>query len=465
MYRETRVPLAQVRDHVVNACRTSEPLGVFASGQHVYYLFLEQDGVLSATVTVGGMPLPSLAADLPLYDWHEREMRQKQGIILESHPDSRPLFFGCEGPPEALTAEGKGVSVVVVGPVHAGVIEPGRFTFSTGGETTIHLDAQFSYSHRNIERFLEGHDALEAAWYVGRICGGCSVARSWAYARALEQLAGVQCDEQSEYARVIFAEFERIYNHVFDLASCAAGAGYGRGQAVGLGLKERVLRLCADVAGHRLLFDAVQPGGVRFGVLRQPSSLRVDLSALRSDIDRFTEDLFENRSVMRRFEGSGVVTAQVARVFGAVGPARRASGGEIDVRSFSPYGAYRKLDVQRAGAYAGDVSARCSVKRAEIDESFRLVELALGELGNVPVSSPKEIAIGEGAMTAATEGPRGAETVSIECDRSGRLQRLHAISASYRNWPVVVRAMEGNIIPDFPLINKSFNLCYSCADR
>jgi Ni,Fe-hydrogenase III large subunit len=465
VYRETHIPLAQVRDCVEQACKTCEPLGAFASRRHVYYLFLEERGVLSATVPVGEMPLPSLTAGMPLYDWHEREMRQKQNILLESHPDSRPLFFGCGDPPKALTAEGKGINVVVVGPVHAGVIEPGRFTFSTGGETTIHLDAQFSYSHRDIERFLEGHDAFEAAWYVGRICGGCSVARSWAYARALEQLAGVDCDEQSDYGRLIFAELERIYNHVFDLASCAAGAGYGRSHAVGLGLKERMLRLCANVANHRLLFDAVQPGGVRSDVLRQPSSLRVDLSALRSDIDRFTEDLFENRSVLRRFNGSGIVAAEVARVFGAVGPARRASGGTMDVRSFSPYGAYRKLDVKRSGASAGDVTARCSVKRAEIEESFRLIQLALGELGSIPLPAPKDIAIGEGAMTAVTEGPRGAETVSIECDRSGRLERFHAISASYRNWPIAVRAMEGNIIPDFPLVNKSFNLCYACADR
>lgn len=465
MYREQQIPLPRVREHIVSAAQTSEPLGAFASAGRVYYLFLERQGVLGATVTLGGLPLPSLAADVPLYDWHEREMRQLQGIVLEAHPDPRPLFFGSDGPPRAMTAEGKGVNVVVVGPVHAGVIEPGRFTISTGGETTIHLDAQFSYSHRNLERFFEGRDAVKAAWHVGRICGGCSVSRSWAYACALEHLAGVECDEQSEYARLVFAELERIYNHVFDLSSCAAGAGYGRGQAAGLGLKERVLRLCSDIADHRLLFDAVQPGGVRPGVLQEPSSLQADLRVLRSEIGRFAEDLFENRTVMRRFEGAGVLTAEIARVFGAVGPARRASGGEIDVRLFSPYGVYGKLGINRAGARAGDVAARCSVKRDEIAESFRLIQLALGELGKSPVAPPKDVAIGEGAITTATEGPRGAETISIECDRAGRLKRLHAISASYRNWPVVVRAMEDNIFPDFPLVNKSFNLCYSCADR
>lgn len=464
-YRETRAPLAQVRDYVTNAARTSEPLGAFANGDCVRYLFLECAGVHAVTALLDREPLPSLASDLPLYDWHEREMRQKQGVTLHGHADARPLFIEDGNPPQARTARGEALSTVVVGPVHAGVIEPGRFTFTTGGETNLLLDSQFSFAHRDIERFLEGRDALQAAWHVARICGSCSVSRSWTYAGALEQLAGVECDRQSDYARLIFAELERLYNHLFDLGVSAAGAGYGRGQAIGLGLKERVMRLCASAGGHRLLFDAVQPGGVRESVLNERASLREELPALRSDVDRFIEELFENRSVMRRFEGAGSVNAKTARALGAVGPAARASGGTMDVRSFAPYGAYRHLDVRAAGARSGDVAARCSVKRDEIMESFRLLDLALTELGSAAIPPPKKFAAGEGAITAATEGPRGAETLSIECDRSGRLLRIHVISASYRNWPLVVRAQDGNIIPDFPLINKSFNLCYSCMDR
>jgi Ni,Fe-hydrogenase III large subunit len=466
MYRETSVALERVRDDILARATEAEPLGAYASADRVYYLFLEEQGVLSGTVTINSESrVSSLTPDLPLYDWHEREMRQMRGIVFDAHPDPRPLYFSCGEEPPALTAQGKGVSIVVVGPVHAGVIEPGRFTFSTGGETTIHLDAQLGYSHRNLERYFEGRDAVESAYYLGRICGGCSVARSWAYARALEQLAGFQCDEPSELARLTFAELERLYNHVFDLANCASAAGYGRGLTAGLGLKERILRLCGQVADHRLLFDAVQPGGVRANVLQSPQALRADLFALRSDIDRFTDELFDNGSVVRRFEGAGIVTAETARVFGAVGPARRASGGIIDVRTFSPYGAYRSLRVAPAIADGGDVLARCEVKRQEIGTSFILLDECLATLNDLAPSPSRSVHPGEGTMTGVVEGPRGAETVSIETDGRGRLRRLHAISASYRNWPIVVRAMEDNIIPDFPLINKSFNLCYSCADR
>lgn len=466
MYRETAVPLARLQERILTEASAREPLGAYASADRLYYLFLEEDGVLAATVTLGPQALvPSLTSTLPLFDWHEREMRQQQGILFAAHPDPRPLFAAGSEVPEALTAQGKGVSIVVVGPVHAGVIEPGRFTFSTGGETVIHLEAQLSYAHRGLERFLEGREAVEAAYYLGRLCGGCSAARSWAYARALEELAGSECADSAEHARVVFAELERLYNHLFDLASAASGAGYGRGLTVGLGLKERVLRLCAEAAGHRLLFDAICPGGVRDGVLRNPTELRAQLRAMRGEVDRFTGELFENGSVVRRFEGAGVLTPERARAFGAVGPARRASGGTIDVRNYAPYGDYRQLGVRPAHASAGDVFARCDVKRQELAESFRLLDESLAALEDAPPCIPQPLAPGQGNVTTVVEGPRGAESVSVETDARGRLLRLHAISASYRNWPVVVEAMEGNIMPDFPLINKSFNLCYSCADR
>ena len=163
------------------------------------------------------------------------------------------------------------------------IIEPGRFTFSCSGEAVLHLDAQLTYSHRGVESALEGRAALEAAPAVARICGGCSAARSWAYAIALEELAGFACDETSELARVVIGELERVHNHLFDLASSSAGAGYGVGQMAGMGLKEHALRLCALATGHRLLFDAIQPGGVRTGVVSDPETLRREIARLREE--------------------------------------------------------------------------------------------------------------------------------------------------------------------------------------
>jgi len=465
MYAEIAIAPERVRESVAELAEAAQALGAYASETSVRYLFLRPQGVLCATIDAGAGALPSMANEMPLYDWHEREMREKQGIAFDGHPDTRRLYIGDGPVPEAMTAQGEGVNVVVVGPVHAGIIEPGRFTFSTGGETTIHLDAQFSYGHRDIERALVGSDALEIAPLIARICGGCSVARSWSYARALESLAGVACDEATEYARVVLAELERLYNHVFDLANAASGAGYGRGLTVGLGLKERILQLCAAATQHRLMFDSIVPGGVRTGVLSDPQALRANLRAVRRDVERFAKELFENRSVVRRFGGAGLVDSQTARLFGACGPAARASGVELDVRTFCTYGAYAGLDVQIATAKGGDVLARCSVKRHEIAESFRLIDASLAVLGDTSIPDPQSVQCGAGRTTAALEGARGVETVSVEVSGDGTIERLHVISASYRNWPVVGRAMEGNIIPDFPLVNKSFNLCYSCMDR
>jgi len=467
VYRETAVDSTDLGSFVARTCVTHEPLGAYASTDRLNYLFVDADGVLGVTAqwARGESVSASVASEFPLFDWHEREMRDLHGVALSGLPNARALFITDGIVPPALTAEGKGVTIIVVGPVHAGIIEPGRFTFSSGGETVIYLDAQLSYSRRGVERFLEGRDAVAAAPQIARVCAACSASRSWAYARALEHLADVACDEQIEWARVVCAELERIYNHVFDLASAASGAGYGYGQTRGLALKERVHRLCAAAAGHRFLFDAIVPGGVRAGALPAPQALRRQLAELRGEVAAYLEALFGNRSLIRRFEGTGYVSPATARAFGAVGPARRASGGTLDMRSYLPYGAYRPAPPAVFTESAGDVAARCRIKRLELTESFVLIDRALAELGDQALPAAQKLRLGSGFVTTVTEGPRGAESVSVECDERGRLSRIHFISASYRNWPAVLRAMEANIVPDFPLVNKSFNLCYACADR
>jgi Ni,Fe-hydrogenase III large subunit len=466
-YAEFAVDVDALHDAVARACVALEPLGAFADGDAVRYLFAGPAGV---TALRCGRDDPqrtyrAAAGSVPLFDWHEREMRDAGGVAIADLPNPRASFADADGAPPALTVEGKGVSVIVVGPVHAGIIEPGRFTFSTGGETVIHLDVQLSYSRRGVERFLAGRDAVGAAPAVARICAACSAARSWAYARALEELAGVTCDERAEWARVVIAELERIYNHLFDLASVAAGAGYGYGQTHGLALKERVHQVCAAATGHRLLFDAIVPGGVRTGVVRDPRIVAAALGSLRADTAAYLDALFANRSVLSRFTGTGHLSVETARAFGATGPARRACGAAIDMRRLQPYGAYCDAAPAASCEAAGDVAARCRVKAAELADSFDLVERALRELGDAAPPPPAPLRSRSGAITTVVEGARGAESVSLSCDRRGRLTAIHVTSASYRNWPVVVRAMEGNIVPDFPLVNKSFNLCYACADR
>ncbi|MDE2482575.1 MAG: NADH-quinone oxidoreductase subunit C [bacterium] len=465
-YIERDVSLAALRAEVRDARARAVPLGAYASENVVHYLFLTRDGILVLRAPVrDGEMVASCTPEMPLYDWDEREMRDERGIRFSDHPDDRPLAIEHGRIPEARTAGGRGVTLVVVGPVHAGIIEPGRFTLSTTGESVQHLDAQLSYSRRGVERALEGRHVVDAAALVARICAACTVSRATAYARCVEALAEYTCDERADLARLVLAELERIYNHLFDLASASAGAGYGRAQVEGLRLKERVMRVCADHARHRFMLDAIQPGGVRADVVGDPPSLRAALREMREEIARYESMLFDTRSLVSRFTGAGIVPRESARALGGVGPAARASGESADVRVDAPYGAYAHLAPSLSLEARGDVLARCRVKVREIGASLELADRALAELGTTRQAAPVELSIRGGRWSAATEGPRGAETISLATDARGTITRMHAISASYRNWPLVARAMRNDIVPDFPLVNKSFNLCYACADR
>lgn len=364
-----------------------------------------------------------------------------------------------------MTAKGRGITEVIVGPVHAGIIEPGRFRIGTTGETIVSFDMEFGFAHRGVEAVLAGRDAAAAAPLIARICGGCSVARSWAYARAIEDLAGVRIDERSELVRLLLAELERIYNHIFDLGAACAGAGYAYGRTGALGLVERVHRICARLTGHRFLFDAIVPGGVRVAALTSSADVIAELGAVRGDLERLAGDVLANDSVRRRFEGAGMLSAQSVRELGGVGPARRACGDPLDARASEPYGAYTRVAPFIATENAGDVAARVRVKVQELRESFRLACYALKQLNGAEPPLAQTPEAGAGTMVGITEGARGVETVYVRTGARGVLQDVRITSASARNWPLVARAMEGNIVPDFPLVNKSFNLCYACMDK
>jgi Ni,Fe-hydrogenase III large subunit len=436
-------------DEVLNESHHAPILGAYAEAGYAHYLFLGASGPYARSYHFDGpCRLRALSAARPLLMWDEREMERDW-----------PIEF--DGIPRTTVPDGEGLMHFVVGPVHAGIIECGRFTFTSAGENVVHLDAQLGFGHRGVERQLEGLSALEAAPKVARICGGCSAARSFAFVRAVEQLAGYMPDEPIELARLIVAELERLYNHVHDVAAAASAAGYAVGFARGMALKERIMRLCALACGHRLLFDAIPPGGA---VLTNRTKLASELNTLRSDLERFLANLFGNASLVSRWQRAGLLTPAVAEACGAVGPAARGSAGTIDVRAFAPYGAYASLTPSIARATSGDVFARVAVKRDEMLESLRLLKVALNALGATPLPEPGVIHPRDGIAYGVVEGPRGCEVVALRV-RAGRIARLHVISSSFRNWPVVVRAMEDTIVPDFPLVNKSFNLCYACADR
>jgi Ni,Fe-hydrogenase III large subunit len=197
----------------------------------------------------------------------------------------------------------------------------------------------------------------------------------------------------------------------------------------------------------------------------EPDALLHGINKLRDDVERYVDDLFGNASVVARWHGAGKVSRETLRAFGALGPTRRAGGDDVDLRAIRQYGGYRWFQFIVASALSSDAFARCCVKRDELRESMRLIRESLTTMRNNPPVPAPPLRVGSGTSIGAVEGPRGIETVAVHVDGHNRLARIHIISASYRNWPVVARSMDGNIVPDFPLVNKSFNLCYACADR
>jgi Ni,Fe-hydrogenase III large subunit len=451
---------------VSQECVAAIPLGAYAFADESHYLFVDDNGTrMISRALPSDRAAGAVSATIPLYSWDEREMAQEWDVRFVGLPDPRPLRAVDGAMPVATSAVGEGLTHFVVGPVHAGIIEAGRFSFSSGGESVIHLDGQLSYGHRGVERRLAGLSVFEAARFVARVCGGCSASRSMAYAQAIESLTDADAGPWADCARLVILELERLYNHLSDLAATSAGAGWGPGFARGMALKESTNRICAAASGHRLLFDAIVPGGVRWSTLSESEALLRQVNALRNDIGRYLDDLFGNASVVARWHGAGKIHRETLRAFGALGPTRRAGGDAVDLRTLRPYGGYRSFQVRVGSALSSDVFARSCVKRDEILESIRLIRVALTAMRNDAPTPALRLLVGPGTAVGAAEGPRGIETVAVHVDTHDCLARIHFASASYRNWPIVARSMEGNIVPDFPLVNKSFNLCYACVDR
>ena len=448
---------------------------------------------LVASVDPAQPEAPSLTPALPCANWHEREAQDLFGIRFTGHPDPRTLVLH-DGWPSGLyplrkafdhrqrramepaeefphlRVEGEGVFEVPVGPIHAGIIEPGHFRFSTVGEAVLHLDARLFYTHRGLEKRMEGLTVADAFYVAERICGVCSVSHAVGFCEAVERIAGVEPPPRAQALRSLALELERLYNHAGDIGNLCAGASYHYGTSAGLRIKETLQQLNERVAGHRFLRGFVVPGGVRQDLSPQ---LARDVEQTVHGAARELRDLVErienNSSVIDRLDDIGVLAAQVAADLGVTGVAARASGIDRDARRDHPHAA-----LGRAGAPGvvvvtdadGDVHARFNVRALEAEESARLVREVLSGLppGPLAVVIPATLPPW-GIAVAAVESPRGAAIHWLRVDGAGRIDRYHLRSASYANWPAVPFAAQSAIIPDFPLVNKSFELCYSCTDR
>jgi Ni,Fe-hydrogenase III large subunit len=439
-------------------------LHVAAGGDAVRALLLSPDGtadLVDGPVTDG--VAPSVVDIVPAANWDEREARDRFGVTFDGHTPLRPLLDHTGRREWTVPVSGGDVYQVAVGPIHAGIIESGHFRFHVVGDRILQVDARLFYKHRGLEAAAEGRTLEEGLAYAGAACAACSVSNSVAYAQACEHALGLLPDPRLARARTVFLELERLWSHLNDIAAICAGVGMAAGNARFADLTDRARRLNAVLGGHRFLFGTVRIGRSEISAGGGTvARIARELAAIRREVRRSRRELIFNTSFTGRMPGVGTVTAEQALLLGTVGPAARAAGLAEDERLRAPGLAYPSFTAAVPRRADGDVQARFDQRFGELEQTLDLLsDLLDGPLvpaGSHPAAGSRPAGIG------VVESPRGRTTCVVERD-GDRLARWRLRTGSYANWPSVAFAAADNILPDFPLINKSFELCYACADR
>jgi Ni,Fe-hydrogenase III large subunit len=437
-----------------------------ADGSAVRTLLVAPGGACRLeTVAVGDGVVPSIVDLTPAANWDEREAHDLYGIRFDGHEPLRPLV---DHDPDlaswTVPVTGPDAYQVAVGPIHAGVIESGHFRFHLVGDRILHLDARLFYKHRGLERAAEGRGFGDGLAYAGRACAACWVSNTVAYAQACEELLGLRPTAEIARARTILLELERVWSHLNDIAAVCAGVGMAAGNAGFAALTERARRLNAALTGHRFLFGSVEVGGSALAVdAARIAHARNELAAIDADSRSAWRELLFNASFQDRLPDVGVVDAEQCARLGVVGPAARAAGVSEDARVGASGLAYDGLEpILPPRRPAGDVQARFEQRALELPQSLAILDGLLDR----PLTPTSHVRGGAGAEIGIgrVESPRGATSCIVE-KAGSQIARLRLRTGSYANWPAVAFAAANNLLPDFPLINKSFELCYACADR
>lgn len=454
----------------------------------VHYLFAHrgQNWLVHASAPLDPQTpsVPSLAQYHYPASRFERELRDMFGIAIPGHPHPTILVkhafwpegwfplrkdavtpdFHDEGQPFPFTeVGGEGVYEIPVGPVHAGVIEPGHFRFSVMGETVINLRTRLYFTHKGTEKLFEGRLPGEGVALAERVSGDTSVGHALAFCQAVESGSGAIVPARARLLRCILLELERIYNHVADVGAIANDTGFAVAHAHCGRIRERLLRLNKQLTGSRLLRGTLAVGGLSRD-LAIPSGFVANVAAAIADFDEVASICLANTLLLDRLQGTGELRTEHAADHGVLGYVARASGLDLDARRDHPFAAYDELSFDVPVRTAGDVKARTEVRLDEVHASLRLIEQACRRLdpGDVRVAvgatSPYSAAFG------IVEGWRGRIVHWLMTGQDGRLHRVKILDPSFFNWPALSYALEGNIVPDFPLCNKSFNQSYSGND-
>jgi Ni,Fe-hydrogenase III large subunit len=399
----------------------------------------------------------------------ERAIRDLTGLVADGLPDLRPWLDhgrwsgdGTETPYAFLTAEGESLHQIPVGPVHAGIIEPGHFRFTASGETVVRLEERLGYVHKGTAGLMTGADLARAAKLASRMSGDTTVAYATAFARAVEDAAGVKAPERAAWLRAVMLELERLANHLGDIGAICNDAAFALMHAHTGVLRERVLRFCHTAFGHRLMMDRIVPGGVAVDFSAEArDALLALLGEIGAAFPRLVELYDNTASLQDRTVGTGVLAPELAQRYGAGGYVGRASGRAFDARSALPVPPFDRLSFTVPVFEAGDVNARVWVRIREVEQSLALLT-AMAALPEGPVRVDVPARAGEGA--ALVEGFRGDVFVWLRRADDGTIASVHLRDPSWFQWPLLEAAVEGNIVADFPLCNKSFNCSYSGHD-
>lgn len=460
-------------------------------GFALYYVFaLREAGkfvILKCQLDAQENTFPSITKEIHAAHLYEREIKDLYGLTPLGHPDQRPLVFHGnwpaghyplrkdypreQQPPREQNAdvftkvEGHGVYEISVGPVHAGIIEPGHFHFSVAGEPVIQLEAQLYYVHKGLEKLAETSSIEKCCFLAERISGDETFANSLAYCQAIEKIAAIQVPERAEYSRVVFAELERLTSHLGDLAGICLDVAYGFAA-----FQFRLLRgwsylLAEELCKSRFLRSVNQPGGLRKDFLTGKEQRIIEaLGPIRKELEDTVKIIKANSLFIDRVEHTGVLKHSIAVDMNTVGPAARATGIYTDLRQEFPYAAYDRLQFTIPEHHNGDVNCRMNVK---IEECFQAIDLMLQAAANLPVGrvyepighlEPYRYALGY------SEAARGENIHWVMTGENDTIFRYKVRTPSFCNWPALCHAVKGNIVPDFPLINKSFNLSYAGND-
>jgi len=448
-------------------------LGLWGDAPDVHMALIDErsgDMTLLTYVCSNGK-YPSVGAKHPAALRLERAIRDLHKLDAEGSPDARPWLDhgtwkgGAPASYQFLPAEGEGLHQIPVGPVHAGIIEPGHFRFTANGEHVVRLEQRLGYVHKGIERLMNGRTLAEGAKLAGRTSGDSTVAYAFAFAQAAEAALKIAAPPRATHLRALMAELERMANHFGDVGAICNDASFTLMHAQTGILRERTLRAAQACFGHRLMMDCIVPGGVARDIAPAgEASVRALLVEARKIFPRLVELYDNTASLQDRTVTTGIVRGDYVRQFGAGGYVGRASGRAFDARRSPGYAPYRDLEFEVPVLDAGDVNARVWIRIREVEQSISLIEQLLDRLPQGETIVPLECDGRDCEGMALVEAFRGDVLVWLRLDGEGRIARCHLRDASWFQWPLLEAAIEDNIVADFPLCNKSFNCSYSGHD-